>query len=109
MTAYGRLLSCHHPRRRMIQYAAASRFIISASAILDRPVKPGDDSLGPPPMSSRGRETEMTAYGRLLSGHHPRRRMIQYAAASRSIAGAFGILDRPVKRGDDGCGLGRGS
>ncbi|SHH42185.1 hypothetical protein SAMN05443248_4757 [Bradyrhizobium erythrophlei] len=58
----------------------------------------------------------MTAYGRLLSCHHPRRRMIQYAAASRSIAGASAILDRPVKPGDDsfalgddGCGLGRAS
>jgi hypothetical protein len=29
----------------MIQYAAASRFIISASGILGRPVKPGDDTL----------------------------------------------------------------
>jgi hypothetical protein len=28
----------------MIQYAAASRFIAGASGILDRPVKPGDDS-----------------------------------------------------------------
>jgi hypothetical protein len=44
MTAYGRLPSGHHPRKRMIQYAAAPRFIISASAILDRPVKSGDDS-----------------------------------------------------------------
>jgi hypothetical protein len=28
----------------MIQYAAASRFITGTSAILDRPVKPDDDS-----------------------------------------------------------------
>src|SRR5271168_2310196 len=31
-------------------------------------------------------------------------RVIQYAAASRSITGASGILDRPVKPGDDGRG-----
>jgi hypothetical protein len=37
-------LSCHHPRKRVIQYAAASRLITSASGILGRPVKPGDDS-----------------------------------------------------------------
>jgi hypothetical protein len=47
MTAYGRLLSCHHPQKRMIQYAAASRSIAGASGILDRPVKPGDDSFAP--------------------------------------------------------------
>jgi GTP1/Obg family GTP-binding protein len=28
---------------RGIQYAAASRFVIDVSGILDRPVKPGDD------------------------------------------------------------------
>jgi hypothetical protein len=28
---------------RGIQYAAASRFFITLSGILDRPVKPGDD------------------------------------------------------------------
>jgi hypothetical protein len=33
--------------------------------------------------------------------------MIQYAAASRLIAGASGILGRPVKPGDDGFVLGR--
>jgi hypothetical protein len=31
---------------RAIQYAAASRFIISVSGILGRPVKPGDDNRG---------------------------------------------------------------
>jgi hypothetical protein len=89
------LFRCHHPRKRMIQYAAAPRLIISASGILGRPVKPGD----------------------------PRKRMIQYAAASRFIISASGILGRPVKPGDDtfapgddsfalgddGCGLGRAS
>jgi hypothetical protein len=30
--------------RLAIQYAAASRFTIAPSGILDRPVKPGDDS-----------------------------------------------------------------
>jgi len=29
---------------RVTQYAAASRFITTFSGILDRPVKPGDDS-----------------------------------------------------------------
>jgi hypothetical protein len=35
------------------------------------------------------------------SGHPPRKRGIQYAAASRRISGISGILDRPVKPGDD--------
>jgi hypothetical protein len=30
---------------RGIQYAAAGRFITAVSGILDRPVKPGDDSV----------------------------------------------------------------
>jgi hypothetical protein len=34
---------CHTPRKRGIQYAAASRLIPGVSGILDRPVKPGDD------------------------------------------------------------------
>src|SRR3954451_5510123 len=34
----------HHPRRRVIQYAAAYRCHTIVSGILDRPVKPGDDS-----------------------------------------------------------------
>ncbi|MEA2910593.1 MAG: hypothetical protein QOJ15_2674 [Bradyrhizobium sp.] len=33
--------------KRVFQYAAASRLIISVSGILDRPVKPGDDNSGP--------------------------------------------------------------
>jgi hypothetical protein len=37
---------CHYPRKRMIQYAAASRFITGTSGILSRPVKPGDDIYG---------------------------------------------------------------
>jgi hypothetical protein len=41
------LFRCHHPRKRVIQYAAASRFVISASGILGRPVKPGDDTFAP--------------------------------------------------------------
>ena len=43
----GHIFRCHHPRKRMIQYAAAPRFIIGASGILGRPVKPGDDSFAP--------------------------------------------------------------
>ncbi|RZN00388.1 hypothetical protein CWO91_34150 [Bradyrhizobium genosp. SA-3] len=43
-------IRCHAPRRRGIQYAAASvataRYPTHASGILDRPVKPGDDSGG---------------------------------------------------------------
>ena len=38
------MLPCHRPRRRAIEYAAASRCIMIVSGILDRPVKPGDDS-----------------------------------------------------------------
>jgi hypothetical protein len=34
---------CHSPRKRGIQYAAASRFNHNCLGILDRPVKPGDD------------------------------------------------------------------
>src|SRR5713226_2988625 len=32
----------HPPRKRGSQYAAASRFYLDCSGILDRPVKPGD-------------------------------------------------------------------
>ncbi|QFI73819.1 hypothetical protein F8237_16230 [Bradyrhizobium betae] len=35
---------CHFPRRRGIQYAAAHRFNHYCLGLLDRPVKPGDDS-----------------------------------------------------------------
>ncbi|PSO33035.1 hypothetical protein C7G41_07025 [Bradyrhizobium sp. MOS002] len=35
---------CHAPRRRGIQYAAASRYNYSRLGVLDRPVNPGDDS-----------------------------------------------------------------
>jgi hypothetical protein len=34
---------CHHPRKRMIQYAAAFVFDRCPSGVLDRPLKPGDD------------------------------------------------------------------
>ena len=37
---------CHSPQRRGIQYAAASRFNHRRRGVLDRPVKPGDDSEG---------------------------------------------------------------
>ncbi|TFV49155.1 hypothetical protein E4K65_09565 [Bradyrhizobium niftali] len=37
---------CHSPRKRGIQYAAAYRFNHNCLGILDRPVKPGDDSGG---------------------------------------------------------------
>jgi N utilization substance protein B len=42
----GHTFRCRHPRKRVIPYAAAPRFITSASGILGRPVKPGDDSCG---------------------------------------------------------------
>jgi len=42
--AAGLILLRHHPRKRVIQYAAAFRLIPSVSGILDRSVKPGDDS-----------------------------------------------------------------
>ncbi|QCJ77187.1 hypothetical protein DCG74_27810 [Bradyrhizobium sp. WBAH42] len=35
---------CHSPRRRGIQYAAAYRLSHNCLGVLDRPVKPGDDS-----------------------------------------------------------------
>ncbi|WP_084777344.1 hypothetical protein [Bradyrhizobium sp.] len=35
---------CSAPRRRGIQYAAASAFKHSRLGVLDRPVEPGDDS-----------------------------------------------------------------
>jgi hypothetical protein len=39
----GRTFGCHHPRKRMIQYAAA--FVLNhwRHGVLGRPVKPGDD------------------------------------------------------------------
>jgi hypothetical protein len=48
MIADGRHRTCcrHHPRKRMIQYAAAFVFDLWRHGILDRPVKPGDDSGG---------------------------------------------------------------
>jgi hypothetical protein len=36
-------LGRHHLRRRVIQYAEASRLKTAVSGILDRPDKPGDD------------------------------------------------------------------
>jgi len=36
--------TCHSPRRRGMQYAAASRFNHWRLGVLDRPVKPGDDT-----------------------------------------------------------------
>jgi hypothetical protein len=34
----------HHPRERVIQYAAAFQFNHKRIGLLDRPVKPGDES-----------------------------------------------------------------
>jgi hypothetical protein len=34
---------CHHPRKRMIQYAAAYALDHRRPGVLHRPVKPGDD------------------------------------------------------------------
>jgi len=36
--------NCHHPRKRVIQYAVASLPDHSRHGILGRPVKPGDDA-----------------------------------------------------------------
>jgi hypothetical protein len=36
----------HHPRKRVIQYAAAYRLKHWRLRILDRPIKPGDDHRG---------------------------------------------------------------
>jgi len=44
---------------------------------------------------------------RIFGCHHPRKRMTQYAAAPRSIAGGPGMLGRPVQPGDDNRVLGR--
>nr|WP_249779642.1 hypothetical protein [Bradyrhizobium sediminis] len=41
-----RTFSCHHPRKRMIRYAAAVVFDHLRRGVLDRPAKPGDDSRG---------------------------------------------------------------
>jgi hypothetical protein len=38
--------------------------------------------------------------------HHPRKRMIQYSAAFVFEHRRLGVLDRPVKPGDDGGGTG---
>src|SRR6266404_6199399 len=38
-----RIVGRHTPRKRGIQYAAASRFYYQCLGILDRPAKPGDD------------------------------------------------------------------
>src|SRR3981081_3136445 len=38
-----RLFDCHHPRKRVIEYAEAPRLLPAVSGILGRPVKPGDD------------------------------------------------------------------
>jgi hypothetical protein len=43
VTASSSQRHCHSPRKRGIQYAAASRFNHNCLGILDRPVKPGDD------------------------------------------------------------------
>jgi hypothetical protein len=40
----GRTFGCHHPRKRMIQYAAAFVLDYRRHGVLDRPVKPGDDN-----------------------------------------------------------------
>ncbi|BAR56801.1 hypothetical protein NK6_3625 [Bradyrhizobium diazoefficiens] len=40
----------------------------------------------------------------ILNCHRPRRRAIQYAADHRFNHCRLGVLDRPVKPGDDGCG-----
>jgi hypothetical protein len=37
----------------------------------------------------------------IFRGHHPRKRMIQYAAAARFDRWQFGILDRPVEPVED--------
>ncbi|PSO30897.1 hypothetical protein C7G41_19040 [Bradyrhizobium sp. MOS002] len=39
------ILRCHAPRKRGIQYAAAHRFNHCCHGVLDRPVKPGDDTV----------------------------------------------------------------
>jgi len=46
----------------------------------------------------------MTAFGHLHWRHHPRKRMIQYSAAFMLDHRRPGVLDRPVKPGDDGSG-----
>jgi hypothetical protein len=42
----GRPFSCHHPRKRMIQYAAAFVLNRRLHRVLGRPVEPGDDGIG---------------------------------------------------------------
>src|SRR5262245_25132051 len=40
------LPACHHPRKRVIQYPETALKGPKGRSVLDRPVKPGDDSLG---------------------------------------------------------------
>src|SRR4051794_25133738 len=40
----GDIFRCHHPRKRMIQYVAAFVLDHWRRGVLDRPVKPGDDT-----------------------------------------------------------------
>jgi len=44
---------------------------------------------------------------RTFNSHHPRKRMIQYAAALMLNHRLSGILDRPFEPGDDRCGMDR--
>ncbi|TFV80109.1 hypothetical protein E4K64_03875 [Bradyrhizobium frederickii] len=41
---FSHLHRCHAPRKRGIQYAAAHRLNHDRLGVLDRPVKPGDDT-----------------------------------------------------------------
>ncbi|RXH16641.1 hypothetical protein EAS56_06575 [Bradyrhizobium guangzhouense] len=97
---FARHSRCHAPRRRSIQYAAAPRFNRSCLGVLDRPVKPGDDTFGA--VEPGGREAMSGAtFARHSRYHAPRKRSIQYAAATRFNHSCLGVLDRPVEPGDD--------
>ncbi|QAU44882.1 hypothetical protein XH91_05655 [Bradyrhizobium guangzhouense] len=97
---FARHSRCHAPRKRGIQYAAAARFNRSCLGVLDRPVKPGDDTFGAVEPCDREAVSGAT-FARHSRGHAPRKRGIQYAAAPRFNRSCLGVLDRPVKPGDD--------
>ncbi|QAU44870.1 hypothetical protein XH91_05580 [Bradyrhizobium guangzhouense] len=97
---FARHSRCHAPRKRSIQYAAAPRFNHSCRGVLDRPVEPGDDTFGAVEPGDREAVRPAT-FARHSRCHAPRRRGIQYAAAPRFNRSCLGVLDRPVKPGDD--------
>jgi len=80
---------------RGIQYAAASRFHRWRLWNTGSPACAGDDDRA-------GRRVGSELRCSITSRHAPRKRDIQYAAASRFHRWRLGLLGRPIKSGDDG-------